>query len=60
MTHLIKCDGCGRIEDCRMVGWIKCDLSLVNMGDRNSVLDLCPDCWATVKQTLLEKMEKKE
>ena len=60
MTHLIKCDGCGRIEDCRMLGWVKCDLSLITMDTRNKVMDLCPNCWETVKQALITKKEKIE
>ena len=60
MTHLIKCDGCGRIEDYRIVGWVKCDLSLVTMGNCKEVTDLCPNCWATVKQALMAEMEKKK
>lgn len=60
MSHLIKCDGCGRIENYRVLGWVKCDMSLTSMADHDRVIDLCPNCWRTIKQTFMAGMEEKE
>lgn len=60
MTHLIKCDGCGKISDARVAGWVKCDPTLRSLCDYQRMDDLCPDCWEEVKQMFKTKREVKE